>query len=100
MDEEYTPSDISEVVKQLMDEEGYEFGEAVKAVIELKPEHPRYADPTLVDELIRNCRERLSHVKCPKSIDITAALPRHPTGKLYKSKLRDPYWADRSSSII
>ena len=77
-----------------------EFGEAVKAVIELKPEHPRYADPTLVDELIRHCRERLSHVKCPKSIDITPALPRHPTGKLYKSKLRDPYWADRSSSII
>ena len=30
MDEEYKPSDISEVVKQLMDEEGYEFGEAVK----------------------------------------------------------------------
>jgi acyl-CoA synthetase (AMP-forming)/AMP-acid ligase II len=77
-----------------------EFGEAVKAVIELKPEHPRYADPTLIDELIRHCREHLSHVKCPKSIDITPALPRHPTGKLYKSKLRAPYWADRSSSII
>ena len=30
MDEEYKQSDISKVVEQLMDEEGYEFGEAVK----------------------------------------------------------------------
>ena len=30
MDEEYKESDISKEVKRLMDEEGYEFGEAVK----------------------------------------------------------------------
>ena len=30
MDEEYTQSDISKEVERLMDEEGYEFGEAVK----------------------------------------------------------------------
>ena len=30
MDENYKESDLSKVVKQLMDEEGYEFGEAVK----------------------------------------------------------------------
>ena len=30
MDEEYKQPDISKVVERLMDEEGYEFGEAVK----------------------------------------------------------------------
>ena len=31
----------------------------------------------------------------PKSIDFTDSLPRDPNGKLYKRKLRDPYWAGR-----
>jgi len=35
MDEEYKQSDISKVVEQLMDEEGYEFGEAVKKAMEM-----------------------------------------------------------------
>jgi long-chain acyl-CoA synthetase len=28
-----------------------------------------------------------------------AALPRDPNGKLYKRKLRDPYWAGRETAI-
>ena len=35
MDENYKESDLSKVVKQLMDEEGYEFGEAVKKAMEM-----------------------------------------------------------------
>ena len=31
-------------------------------------------------------------LKCPRSIDFEAELPRHPTGKLYKRLLRDRYW--------
>jgi len=38
------------------------------------------------------CRERLSAIKCPKSIDFAAELPRTPTGKLVKRHLREKYW--------
>ena len=37
-------------------------------------------------------RERLAHLKCPKVVDIHAALPRHQTGKLYKELLKKPHW--------
>jgi long-chain acyl-CoA synthetase len=38
------------------------------------------------------CREHLAGYKAPRSIDFVEKLPRHPTGKLYKRLLRDPYW--------
>ncbi len=60
----------------------------------------RDAGPELADELIAFCREHLSHVKCPRSIDFDAELPRHPTGKLYKRLLRDQYWAGRQSKLV
>ena len=43
--------------------------------------------------------ERLAGFKRPKTIDFTAELPRDPNGKLYKRKLRDPYWAGRDARI-
>ena len=43
--------------------------------------------------------EQLAAFKCPKSIDFVPELPRDPNGKLYKRKLRDPYWAGRERSI-
>ena len=42
-------------------------------------------------ELIAYCREQLSPIKCPKTIDFIEALPRHATGKLYKRLLKDQY---------
>ena len=30
----------------------------------------------------------------PRSVDFVDAMPRTPTGKLYKRLLRDPYWQD------
>ncbi|MEI9982164.1 MAG: hypothetical protein WDN69_02480 [Aliidongia sp.] len=38
------------------------------------------------------CRERLARYKCPRSVDFTDELPRLPTGKLLKRRLRDRYW--------
>ncbi|MBL8385003.1 MAG: AMP-binding protein [Burkholderiales bacterium] len=79
-----------------------EFGEEVKAVVqprdaaELEGERAR----ALEEELIAFCRAHLSHIKCPRSVDFTAELPRHPTGKLYKRLLRDRYWAGHGSRII
>ena len=44
------------------------------------------------DELRTFCRERLAKFKLPRSIDYTNEMPRDPNGKLFKRKLRDPYW--------
>jgi long-chain acyl-CoA synthetase len=74
-----------------------EFGEQVKAVVQ--PRDMARAGPALEAELIAWCRERLAHIKCPRSIDFEAELPRHPTGKLYKRLLRDRYWQGRSTRI-
>ena len=75
-----------------------DFGEEVKAVIE--PADWGAHDDALAEELITYCRERLSHVKCPRSVDFMEALPRHPTGKLYKRLLRDKYWEGHGASRI
>ena len=75
-----------------------EFGEEVKAVVELV-DHADASD-ALAGELIAWCREQISHVKCPRTIDFTSVLPRHPTGKLYKHKLREQYWDGHDSRII
>jgi fatty-acyl-CoA synthase/long-chain acyl-CoA synthetase len=67
-----------------------EMGEQVKAVVQ--PRDMSRAGPELEAELIAYCRERLSRLKCPRSIDFEAELPRTPTGKLLKRHLRDRYW--------
>ena len=54
---------------------------------------------TTEKELLAWCRARLSHVKCPRSVDFEPELPRLPTGKLYKRVLRDRYWAGREVRI-
>jgi len=75
-----------------------DFGEEVKAVVQ--PVDMAEAGPALEQELIEFCRAQLSHIKCPRSIDFEAELPRHPTGKLYKRLLRDRYWQGRASRIV
>ena len=67
-----------------------EFGEEVKAVVQ--PRSMEEATPELAIELMDYCRVRLSHIKCPRSLDFREELPRHPTGKLYKRLLKDEYW--------
>jgi long-chain acyl-CoA synthetase len=74
-----------------------DWGEHVKAVVELAPGIAP-GDP-LADELLAFCKERLAAFKCPRSIDFVSELPRDPNGKLYKRKLRDPYWAGRERAI-
>jgi long-chain acyl-CoA synthetase len=75
-----------------------EFGEEVKAVVQ--PLDWTDATPQLAEELVAWCRERLSPIKCPRSIDFDPELPRHPTGKLYKRLIRDRYWGNRDSRIV
>ena len=72
-----------------------DLGEQVKAVVQ--PMHGIEPGPALESELKTWCRERLSHIKCPKSIDFMEQLPRHPTGKLYKRILRERYGRPQSA---
>jgi acyl-CoA synthetase (AMP-forming)/AMP-acid ligase II len=75
-----------------------EFGEEVKAVVQLM--NPSDASAELAQELIDFCREQIAHMKCPRSVDFEAELPRHPTGKLYKRLLKDRYWGKKDSRIV
>jgi fatty-acyl-CoA synthase/long-chain acyl-CoA synthetase len=67
-----------------------EMGEEVKAVVQ--PHDMARAGKALEEQLMLFCREKLSTIKCPRSIDFEAELPRTPTGKLVKRHLRDKYW--------
>jgi long-chain acyl-CoA synthetase len=75
-----------------------DLGEEVKAVVQLGPGH----DPTasLADELVAWCKERLSSVKCPKSIDFAASLPRQENGKLYKNELKALYRGSKPAGVV
>ncbi len=74
-----------------------DWGEQVKAAIE--PAAGIDPSAALAEEIIAFCTERIAKFKCPKSIDFIAEMPRDPNGKLYKRKLRDPYWQGRTRAI-
>lgn len=74
-----------------------EFGEEVKAAVELCAGFE--AGPRLAEELAAHCRRHLAGYKAPRSVDFEPTLPRHPTGKLYKRLLREPYWKDHERRI-
>jgi len=67
-----------------------EWGEEVKAVVELRDGYEASAD--LERELVAFCRERLAHFKCPHTVDFVDDLPRFETGKIYRRLVRDRYW--------
>jgi acyl-CoA synthetase (AMP-forming)/AMP-acid ligase II len=71
-----------------------EWGEAVKAVVELNP-----GMAVGEDELIALCKERLGSVKTPKSVEFVDSLPRSPNGKVLKKDLRARYWTDCGRTI-
>jgi len=63
-------------------------GEELKALVLLKPE----VDAPAPNNLIGWCRDRLSHYKCPRSVEFVDDLGRNTMGKINKRKLRAPYW--------
>jgi acyl-CoA synthetase (AMP-forming)/AMP-acid ligase II len=64
-------------------------GERVVAVVQ--PVDMAEAGPALAEELTTWLAPQLSRIKMPRQIDFRAELPREPTGKLMKRKLRDEY---------
>lgn len=70
-----------------------EFGEEVKAVVSLIPLVK--PGPETEAALIEHCRQGLSHIVCPRSVDFVDELERDPSGKMRKRALRDRYWPTR-----
>ena len=66
-----------------------EMGEQVKAVVQ--PADGAAPGPELEQELTEYLREHIAHFKVPRSIDFVTELPRTPTGKLVKHKIRERY---------
>uniref|UniRef100_B0T5K2 AMP-dependent synthetase and ligase n=1 Tax=Caulobacter sp. (strain K31) TaxID=366602 RepID=B0T5K2_CAUSK len=64
-----------------------EFGEAVCAHIEVEP----LGAPSL-DVVRSHLAARLAKFKVPKVIEFAHALPREDSGKIFKKRLREPYW--------
>ncbi len=75
-----------------------EFGEEVKAVVQAR--FPVKDAGVLERDIIAYCRQHLSPVKCPRSVDFVAELPRNEAGKLVKRLLRDQYWQGRDSRLV
>jgi long-chain acyl-CoA synthetase len=74
-----------------------DWGEEVKAVVQ--PAEGATPGPELQAEIQAWVKERVAAYKCPRTLDFVDELPRDPNGKLYKRKLRDPYWEGRSRAI-
>jgi len=74
-----------------------DWGEEVKAVVE--PVDDATPGPALEAAILDWSKDKVAKYKTPRSIDFVAELPRDPNGKLYKRKLRDPYWVDRERAI-
>src|SRR5271165_5941120 len=73
------------------------WGEEIKAVIQ--PAAGAEPGPALTADLLAFLGGRVAKFKLPKTIDYVAELPRDPNGKLYKRRLRDPYWQGRDRAI-
>jgi len=74
-----------------------DWGEEIKAVVQ--PVKGITADQSFTDSVMAFLGERLAKMKWPKSIDYMAELPRDPNGKLYKRRLRDPYWNNQNKKV-
>ena len=71
-----------------------EYGESLCAHVELEDDARVSAD-----EIRRFLRRHLAGYKVPKHIEFCHALPREDSGKIYKRKLRAPYWEGTGRQI-
>ncbi len=72
-----------------------EFGESLCACIEPEPQTPPPAAAAVRSWLA----ERVAKYKVPKIVEIVASLPREDSGKIFKRKLREPYWEKAGRAI-
>jgi len=70
------------------------WGEAIKAGVVA-----RAGKLLSEEEVIAWCRKRLTHFKCPSSVDFYDTLPKGGTGKIQKNILRASYWEGRDRGV-
>jgi long-chain acyl-CoA synthetase len=88
----YGHPDVAEVAIIGVPDE--KWGEAVKAVVALKPG----AAPD-ADSILKFARDRIAAFKAPKSVEFIEALPRNASGKILKKDLRAPYWQGKDRGV-
>lgn len=71
-----------------------EWGEAVKAVVVLKP-----GEQVTEAEIIATAKEHLASYQKPRSVDFVDSLPKAPTGKILKRDLREIAWEKRDRKV-
>ncbi len=71
-----------------------EFGESLMAMVE--PRDGYVLDP---EAIRKHLGLHLAHYKVPKTVEIRTGLPREDSGKIFKRRLRDPYWAATGRNI-
>jgi long-chain acyl-CoA synthetase len=71
-----------------------EFGEKVCAFMQ-----PDSGAVLVREEILEDLRSRLAGYKIPKRIEFADALPREDTGKIFKRKLKEPFWQGVGRSI-
>jgi long-chain acyl-CoA synthetase len=71
-----------------------EFGEALMAVIQ-----PVAGTNPDLNEIRAGLKAMLSNYKVPKYFEVMSSLPREDSGKIFKRRLRDPYWQKSGRSI-
>jgi long-chain acyl-CoA synthetase len=71
-----------------------EFGEALAAHVELDA-----GASVSADDVRAHVRSSLAPYKTPRVVEFADSLPREDSGKIFKRRLREPYWAGRSRAI-
>jgi long-chain acyl-CoA synthetase len=71
-----------------------EFGEQICAVIQ-----PRPGAQLDAGQIRTELRKTLAGYKVPKTIKFSDTLPREDSGKIFKRKLREPYWENAGRTI-
>ncbi|MER6813841.1 AMP-binding protein [Spirillospora sp. NPDC000708] len=71
-----------------------DWGQRVVALVE--PADGAVAGDALAAELLAHCEPRLARLKHPRRVEFRASLPRTPSGKLSRSRVRDAYLREQA----
>ncbi len=71
-----------------------EFGEALAAHVE-----PHEEARLTAEQVREHVRSRLASYKTPRVVEFSDSLPREDSGKIFKRRLREPYWSGRERAI-